>query len=58
MNDMVERTVQNVMTEEDNSMLTKLPSSDEVKNVVFSMNGDGAPGPNGFGGYFYKNKKN
>lgn len=35
-------------------MLTNLPSKEEVKNAVFSMNGNGAPGPDGFGGNFYQ----
>lgn len=35
-------------------MLTNLPTIEEVKNVVFSMNGNGAPGPDGFGGYFFQ----
>jgi len=26
----------------------------EVKNVVFDLSGDGAPGPDGFGGFFYQ----
>lgn len=35
-------------------MLTNLLSLEEVKVVVFSMNGVGAPGPNGFGGHIYQ----
>lgn len=38
----------------DNLMLTNLPSISEVKEVVFSMNTDGAPGPDGFGAYFFQ----
>lgn len=34
--------------------LTYIPSLEEVKQSVFSMNGDGSPGPDGFGGNFYK----
>lgn len=39
---------------EDNLMLTNLPSLDEVKTVVFSMNASGSLGPDGFGGGFFK----
>ncbi|XP_019432658.1 PREDICTED: uncharacterized protein LOC109339642 [Lupinus angustifolius] len=33
----------------DNSMLTALPSFSEIKDDVFSMNGEGGSGPDGFG---------
>jgi len=39
---------------EENVVLTAMPLSDEIKNVVFAMNADGAPGPDGFGGFFYQ----
>lgn len=42
------------VTELDNRMLVALPSRDEVKNAVFGMNAIGAPGPYGFGGFFYQ----
>lgn len=35
-------------------MLTNIPTLDEVKAVVFSLNGEGVPGPDGFNGYFYQ----
>ncbi|MCH80766.1 putative ribonuclease H protein, partial [Trifolium medium] len=38
----------------DNDMLTKVPSNDEIKASVFAMNGDGAPGPDGFSAHFYQ----
>lgn len=37
-----------------NVMLTMLPSSMEIKQVVFNMNLDNAPDPNGFGALFYQ----
>lgn len=43
-----------MVSAEDNFMLTNLLSLEEVKVVVFSMNGVGAPGPNGFGGHIYQ----
>lgn len=37
----------------DNNFLTRLSSNEEIKNSVFVMDGEGAPGPDGFGGCFY-----
>jgi len=34
-------------------MLIKCPDFLEIKNVVFKLNGNSVPGPNGFGGVFY-----
>ncbi|XP_019414319.1 PREDICTED: uncharacterized protein LOC109326106 [Lupinus angustifolius] len=31
-----------------------MPSKEEIRNAVFAMNGDGAPGPDGFGGVFFQ----
>jgi len=39
---------------EDNEFLTRPFSEDEVKNVIFSMKENSAPGPDGFGVTFYK----
>jgi len=34
-------------------MLVRFLSSDEIKKIVFSLNSDSAPGPNGFEGFFF-----
>jgi hypothetical protein len=39
---------------EDNAALVCLPSPEEIKSAVFEMNGDGAPGPDGYSGHFYQ----
>ncbi|MCI36510.1 RNA-directed DNA polymerase (Reverse transcriptase) [Trifolium medium] len=31
-----------------------LPSHDEIRAVVFALNKDSAPGPDGFGAFFYQ----
>lgn len=54
-NGLIKEVIPLLVTSEDNIMLTKLPSVEEVKLAVFSMNGDGVPGPDGFGPFFSKN---
>jgi hypothetical protein len=43
-----------LVTADENDMLVRLPLRKEIKDAVFSLNGDGAPGPDGFGGHFYQ----
>lgn len=43
-----------LVSSQDNDCLTKPSSLDEVRQIVFSMNGKGAPGSDGFGGSFYQ----
>ncbi|XP_026378267.1 uncharacterized protein LOC113272677 [Papaver somniferum] len=52
LNDLV--CARGVITEEDNMMLETVPSGQEIKEVVFSLNVDSAPGPDGFPGFFYR----
>ena len=47
------RDVKPVFTAEDNKMLTKLPSKEEVKNSVSTSNLHAAPGTDGLTSYFY-----
>ncbi|CAL0306454.1 unnamed protein product [Lupinus luteus] len=53
-NSLISDVIPQLVTVEDNLMLTSLPSTDEIKGAVFAMNGDGAPGPDGFGGGFFQ----
>ncbi|XP_026378812.1 uncharacterized protein LOC113273281 [Papaver somniferum] len=47
--------VPQVISDDDNSILEAVPDFSEIKNVVFEINQDGAPGPDGFNGAFYRN---
>jgi len=38
-----------IVYSEENIMLTKIPNYLKIKNEVFNLNGNNAPGPNGFG---------
>ena len=42
-----------LISEEDNKMLTTIPSSKEVKSIVFSIHQDSSPGPDGFSNNFF-----
>lgn len=53
-NGLIEEVISLMVTDIDNEMLTCLPSLDEVKKAVFGLNGDGAPGHDGFGGFFFQ----
>ncbi|XP_026396009.1 uncharacterized protein LOC113290642 [Papaver somniferum] len=46
--------VPKVINDEDNSFLENLPTEDDIKNATFDLNPDGAPGPDGFTGSFYR----
>lgn len=53
-NDMVQEVIPKLITDRINNMLTLLPSFDEIKNAIFSLNKDSAPGPDGFGAIFFQ----
>ncbi|XP_019447270.1 PREDICTED: uncharacterized protein LOC109350495 [Lupinus angustifolius] len=53
-NDMVSTVVPTLINDVDNSRISANPSQKEIKSAIFDMNGDGAPGPDGFGGSFYQ----
>ncbi|XP_050222727.1 uncharacterized protein LOC126672819 [Mercurialis annua] len=53
--DIVKTIIPNMVTEEENVELVKCPSNEDIKAIVFDMDGSSAPGPDGFSGAFYKN---
>lgn len=53
-NELIDSSISSLVSAEDNFMLTNLPSKEEVKQAVFSMDSSGAPGLDGFGGVFYQ----
>ena len=50
---LIDTVIPQLVSEEQNVELTRIPSSDEIKQTLFSMDADSAPGPDGFGGTFY-----
>ncbi|XP_015168062.1 uncharacterized protein [Solanum tuberosum] len=43
-----------LVTDGDNEEMETMPTKEEVKHVVFSLNGDSASGPDGFSGQFFQ----
>jgi ribonuclease HI len=50
----VDDVIPKVIDDRLNSILTMLPSPEEIKNAVFDLNKDSAPGPDGFGAFFFQ----
>ena len=46
--------IPSLVNEEDNALLTALPSFEELKEVVFSISTHSAPRPDGFNGVFFQ----
>jgi len=53
MEDFIGTYIFELVSSEENMMLIKCPNFLEIKNVIFNLNGNSAPGPDGFGGVFY-----
>ena len=51
---LVEEVIPKMIDDTTNNLLIMSPSELEVKNAVFGLNPDGAPGPDGFGACFYQ----
>jgi hypothetical protein len=51
---LAEEVIPNLVTAEINALLTMLPSHEEIKAAVFYLNKDSAPGPDGFGAFFFQ----
>jgi hypothetical protein len=51
---LVEEVIPSLVTNEINALLIMLPSHSKIKSAVFALNADSAPGPDGFGAYFYQ----
>lgn len=54
-NNFVAETIPKLVSGDDNFFLTNPPTLEEVKTAIFSMSGNGAPGPDGFRGAFLRN---
>ena len=50
---LVDRIIPRLVSDDENTTLIAMPSSDEIFLVMSSMDRSSAPGPDGFGGYFY-----
>ena len=46
--------INHMATQEQNDEFYKIPTEDEVKRIIMSMNPNSSPGPDGFGGKFYQ----
>ncbi|MCH89944.1 RNA-directed DNA polymerase (Reverse transcriptase), partial [Trifolium medium] len=50
---LAEEVIPKLITDDINALITLLPSHQEIKAAVFALNKDSAPGPDGFGAFFY-----
>jgi len=51
--DMIIAHIPRVVSKDENFMLVRCPSNDEIKKVVFAFNSDSVPGPDDFEGIFF-----
>ncbi|XP_019432511.1 PREDICTED: uncharacterized protein LOC109339510 [Lupinus angustifolius] len=54
-NNLIQEVIPSLVNEADNLMISSIPTDVEIKSVVFDMNEDSAPGPDGYRGSFYTN---
>ncbi|XP_062013933.1 uncharacterized protein LOC133730332 [Rosa rugosa] len=50
---LVSQVIPKIVTNEENAQLTAIPTSEEIFQVMCSMDHNSSPGPDGFGGVFY-----
>lgn len=53
-NQILSRSIPSLIKEEDNELLNRIPIAEEVKKVVFELNGNSISGPDGLIGHFYQ----
>jgi hypothetical protein len=53
-NNLIDDVIPHLVDDQINIMLTSIPTPEEIKNAVFSLSKDSAPGPDGCGGFFYQ----
>ncbi|XP_058742694.1 uncharacterized protein LOC131615239 [Vicia villosa] len=53
-NGLIHRVIPSLVNENTNTLLTITPSADEIYNAVKSLKTDSAPGPDGFGAFFFQ----
>jgi exonuclease III len=51
---LVDEVIPQLVSSDVNVVLSQLPSHSEIKTAVFALNVDSAPGPDGFGAFFYQ----
>ena len=52
-NQLIDDSIPNLITDDVNNLLTRLPTPSKIHQVVLAMNKEGAPGPDGFGAVFF-----
>ncbi|KAF5197382.1 hypothetical protein FRX31_013031, partial [Thalictrum thalictroides] len=53
LNDDMLSLIPNVITNDENEMLSKIPDAEEIKHAVFTLNALSALGPDGYNGFFF-----
>lgn len=52
---MIQDNIPFLVSQQDNDLLTAMPSAEHIKEVVFDMNDEASPGPDAFSGCFFFN---